>query len=106
MLTKYEEEINDIDMTANKYELVMILSPISNDNNVDKILDNIALKGIVIYKKETLGLKSLAYAINGYTKGFYIILSIFGKENAIKEVEKYIRQHKEMLKYIFVRKDD
>ena len=106
MLIKYEEEVNDIKENKYKYEFVIILSPLANENNLNGILDYIALKGVVIYRKETLGLKSLAYAINGYTAGFYVILDIYTVENTIKELEKYMKQNEHILKYIFMRKDD
>lgn len=93
-----------------KYESVIIVRPDLNKSKLGEILAKIDNKINQVAKninKEDLGQKSLAYDVNKYKQGHYLVYQYeLDEENTgdtLKELEQFYRITDEILKYITVR---
>jgi small subunit ribosomal protein S6 len=63
----------------------------------------IAAQGGNVTKKEPWGLRSLAYKIKKNRKGHFVLLNIDGPAAAVQEMERNMRIHEDVLRYLTVR---
>ena len=89
------------------YESVIIgrqdLTPSQFETIVEKFISVIeSLKG-KIKKKESWGLRNLAYKINKNRKGHYILLNIDGPPDAIVEYERLMRIDEDIIRFMTVK---
>ncbi len=66
----------------------------------------VTAQGGQVLKKEYWGLKGLSYRINKNRKGHYVLLNIEAPAGAISEVERNMRIHEDVLRYLTVRVDE
>ena len=52
------------------------------------------------FKKESWGLRNLAYKINKNRKGHYMLLNIDGPNDAIVEYERLMRLHEDIIRFL------
>ncbi|MDA0239685.1 MAG: 30S ribosomal protein S6 [Proteobacteria bacterium] len=62
--------------------------------------------GGTVEKTESWGLKSLAYRIKKNRKGHYVLLNLDAPSDAIKEMERQMRFHEDILRYITIKVDE
>ena len=62
--------------------------------------------GGTVPKKEYWGLKSLAFRIKKNRKGHYVLLNIDGPSAAVLEMERNMRIHEDVLRYLTVKVDE
>lgn len=106
MLTKYEEQ-EVIEPVKHKYEIVLIFNPIYTEKEIDEMINNMDIKcNSFLTYKEFLGIKSLAYAVKGFTSGFYVILNAYNTYEEIKQMEILIRNEDKILKYIIIERNE
>ena len=89
------------------YESVIIgrqdLTPSQFETIIEKFISVIeSLKG-KIKKKESWGLRNLAYKINKNRKGHYILLNIDSPPNAIIEYERLMRIDEDIIRFMTVK---
>ena len=89
------------------YESVIIgrqdLTPSQFETIIEKFISVIeSLKG-KIKKKESWGLRNLAYKINKNRKGHYILLNIDGPPDAILEYERLMRIDEDIIRFMTVK---
>lgn len=91
----------------NIYEKVMILDPRLDENGVEDILkkvnDIITRNGGEILKREDWGVKKLAYELNKYQKGHYILLLFKSVASAIPELERLAKVTEQIVKIMVVK---
>jgi small subunit ribosomal protein S6 len=85
------------------YETIYILNPNLSDedyheivNKFNKLIEN--NKGVII-KTQEWGKQRLAYAINKFNNGFYILVSFCANSNVTSELEKNFKIEENILKY-------
>lgn len=78
-----------------KYEIMYILKPDLDEAGVKaenaKLADILVKNGANVTKTTEWGLKDIAYEMNGYKKGYYVILEVEAdpeKSKALKEFER------------------
>ena len=80
------------DLTSSQFETI-----------VEKFISVIeSLKG-KIKKKESWGLRNLAYKINKNRKGHYILLNIDGPPEAIVEYERLMRLDEDIIRFLTIK---
>lgn len=92
-----------------KFENVIIINGSYTQKNYTKVLDIVKdyIKDLAeIEKIEELGLKRLAYEVQGQKNGYYVIFEINATLENIKNLERFYRINDDVLKFIFVRKED
>ena len=89
------------------YESVIIgrqdLTPSQFETIIEKFISVIvSLKG-EIKKRESWGLRNLAYKINKNRKGHYILLNIDGPAEAIIEYERLMRLDEDIIRFLTIK---
>ena len=89
------------------YESVIIgrqdLTPSQFETIIEKFISVIvSLKG-EIKKRESWGLRNLAYKINKNRKGHYILLNIDGPPEAIIEYERLMRLDEDIIRFLTIK---
>ena len=92
------------------YESVFIARQDISATQVDGLTDTftqvIEQNGGKIAKKESWGLRALAYKIKKNRKGHYVQLTIDAPAEAVHEMERLMRINEDLLRYLTVRVDE
>jgi small subunit ribosomal protein S6 len=92
------------------YESVFITRQDISSSQAETLVDNfaeiIANSGGSVPKKEYWGLRNLAYRIKKNRKGHYALLNIDAPAAAIVEMERNMRLHEDVLRFMTVRVDE
>ena len=92
------------------YEIMFILKPGSTDEEIDKLIA--AMEGVVTsYKGEMVGVekmgkKKLAYRIEKFDEGYYVLFKLNADGECVKEFERRLRVVDTVIRYITVRVDE
>ncbi len=62
--------------------------------------------GAEIEKVEEKGKKRLAYEINDFRDGYYVVINFKGDENAINEFDRLAKFSDDIIRHMAVREDD
>ncbi|MFO0109468.1 MAG: 30S ribosomal protein S6 [Alphaproteobacteria bacterium] len=89
------------------YECTLITRPDLSKGDVQKLVDGFAKiitdhKGKIL-KNEYWGLRQLAYLINKASKGHYAMLGIEASPEALKELERNLGIHEDIVRSLTVR---
>ncbi|SDM41137.1 30S ribosomal protein S6 [Sediminibacillus halophilus] len=92
------------------YEIMYIVRPDIEEEaqtalveRFNKILTD---NGAEIDKVDEKGKKRLAYEINNYRDGYYVLINFKGDENAINEFDRQAKFSDDIIRHIAVREDD
>ena len=92
------------------YEVVFIAAPTISSEELDAFINHagtvIEGKNGKIVKVDNWGKKSLAYKINKFREGYYVVLSIEAEGGAIAELERRFRVTDFIIRFISVRVDE
>ena len=92
------------------YESVFIarqdISAAQAEALTDKYAEIIQAQGGSVAKRESWGLRTLAYKINKTRKGHYTLLNIDGPSDAVKEMERNMRIDEDVIRYLTIRVDE
>src|SRR6267378_6174559 len=95
--------------TKRQYEVVFIVDPTADDDEVTRLTDNLKQivtdQGGTITKTESMGKRKLAYEILHKTEGSFVLLEIEGSGKEIAELERRMRVNDRIIRYITVRVD-
>ncbi|GAA5416544.1 30S ribosomal protein S6 [Paraliobacillus ryukyuensis] len=93
-----------------KYEIMYIIRPNMEEeaqNAVIERFNNILTdNGAEIEKVEEKGKKRLAYEINDFRDGYYVVINFKGDENAINEFDRLAKFSDDIIRHMAVREDD
>mgnify|MGYP000848863890 CR=1 FL=1 len=91
----------------NKYEIVFIIRPNLEDENRQGVIDYftnvLTEKNAEIDKIDNWGLKTLAYEINDFRKGHYVVLKTTASIEAVNEFERLARINEDIIRYLIVK---
>lgn len=92
------------------YECVYIARQDVTQAQVDGLTENfekiITDQGGSVPKKESWGLRSMAYKIKKNRKGHYVLLNIDATGPAIQEMERQMHLHEDVLRHLVTRVDE
>jgi small subunit ribosomal protein S6 len=92
------------------YELVFIVAPTIEDENVqavvDKVDDWIQSDDGKAIKVDHWGRRQLAYPIQKFTEGTYVLLNIQLKPDALDELERNLKLDVNIIRYLLVRTEE
>jgi small subunit ribosomal protein S6 len=96
--------------TQRQYEVVFIVDPTADDDEVTRLTDNLKQivtdQGGTITKTESMGKRKLAYEILHKTEGSFVLLEVEGSGKEIAELERRMRVNDRIIRYITVRVDE
>jgi len=92
------------------YEQLFIMKPDLPEEEVDTFVEqltaNIALVGGTVDKVEKWGKRRLAYKVDKFKDGTYVLLQFTSEAEAVKEVERRLRVAETVIKFQTVRIDE
>ena len=91
------------------YELMFIVRPDMADEDLDKLISTletaVTSSGGTLKNVEKMGKRRLAYVVRKFHDGFYILLTLEGSGELVKEIERRLRVTEQVIKFISVRTD-
>jgi len=92
------------------YEELFIVKPDAPDEEVDQFVEQLRTQlttaGATVDKLEKWGKRRLAYKVDKYREGAYVLLQFSGGPELVKELERRLRVSDMVLKFITVRIDE
>ncbi len=92
------------------YEELFIIKPDTPEEEADQYVEQLQTQlttaGATIDKVEKWGKRRLAYRIDKYREGSYVLLQFTSDANLVKELERRLRVADMVLKFITVRIDE
>ncbi len=94
----------------NEYELMFIVHPEADSDTVASVSEQVAGwiggQGGEVTQTNVWGRRKLAYAIEKQNEGSYVVMQLRLAGGALAEVERNIRLHEQILRYMFVRQGE
>lgn len=92
------------------YELVAIISPEVEEEEVSRIVEelsnSISVRGGVIDRTDKWGKRKLAYPVKKFMEGNYILTRFKLESKAIKELEASLKASEEVLRHLVVKVEE
>ncbi|HWC76022.1 MAG TPA: 30S ribosomal protein S6 [Blastocatellia bacterium] len=92
------------------YELLFIVAPNTEESDIESLItqlsDVITNQGAQIAKVDRMGRRRLAYPIQKFTDGYYVVLTVEGSGAEIAEAERRMRVSDAIIRYITIRIDE
>jgi small subunit ribosomal protein S6 len=95
------------------YEIMFIVRPDVEEAEIDKLIDTFSGYitdggGVVTNSRaeQKMGRRRLAYTVNKFNDGFYILLLVEAPASLISEIERRLRVSEPVIKFITVRMDE
>ena len=102
-----KEALKVEDKQQRDYELVLIISPEVRDEALDTTIANVSQfitgKGGIISEVEQWGKRKLAYSIQHFTEGNYVLIQFKLKPTLSKELEANLQISEELLRYLLIK---
>lgn len=92
-----------------KYEAMIIFTPELEEEKRNSLLDR--LKGIIeadgtISNFDDWGNRKLAYEINDYTDGYYVVINFEANPETVEEMDRIVKISDEILRHMIIREDE
>ena len=91
------------------YEELFIVKPDAPDEEVDQFVEHLRTQlttaGATVDKVDKWGKRRLAYRVDKYREGTYVLFQISAEPTAVKELERRLRVSDVVLKFLTVRID-
>jgi small subunit ribosomal protein S6 len=92
------------------YEIMFIVRPDVEEAELDKLVETISgyvtSGGGEVKSTEKMGRRRLAYTVQKFNDGFYILLIVAAPASLISEIERRLRVSEPVIKFITVRMDE
>lgn len=97
-------------MEKRQYELTFILPPSLAEDEITNIEQTVTewlanQEGEVV-KSSHWGRRRLAYAIETYKEGYYILLEVSMPPKGVKDVDRRMRLDANIIRHLFIRNDE
>ncbi|RFA35318.1 30S ribosomal protein S6 [Virgibacillus dokdonensis] len=93
-----------------KYEIMYIIRPDMEEEAQTALIERfngiLTDNGAEIEKVDEKGKKRLAYEINDYRDGYYVIINFSSDDQAINEFDRLAKFSDDIIRHIIVREDD
>ncbi|CAM3712337.1 30S ribosomal protein S6 [Erysipelothrix urinaevulpis] len=92
------------------YELMYIVKPTLDEDYRTDLIERLHAiltnNGATVEKVDEWGLRDLAYEINDFKKGYYVVTTFKSENEAINEFNRLVRINKDVMRHMIVRLDD
>lgn len=94
----------------NEYELMAILEPDLDSQDLDRIVDNLgsivsSQEGEVI-EVDRWGKRRLAYEIDGKTDGLYVVITFKSNPDVPREMRRVLNLNERVIRHMILRADE
>ncbi|WP_182200338.1 30S ribosomal protein S6 [Paraliobacillus salinarum] len=94
----------------NNYEIMYIIRPNIEEEAQTALIERfnsiLTDNGAEIEKVEEKGKKRLAYEINDFRDGYYVLINFKGDEKAINEFDRLAKFSDDIIRHMAIRQDD
>ncbi len=94
---------------SKKYEVMFIVNVADEEvirSAVEVVKATIAKIGGTIDKEDEWGKRQLAYEVKHQREGYYVVIDFAAEPSEIKELDRVIKIHEEIIRHIIVKLDD
>lgn len=92
-----------------KYEIMYIIAPNLDEAATKEVIERynevLTSNGAEIEKVEEMGKRRLAYEINDFREGFYVLINVNARPDAIAEFDRLIKINENVIR-VLITKDD
>jgi small subunit ribosomal protein S6 len=92
------------------YEVMFIVRPDLVDEDVDKLVatleSNVSAAGATLKNTERMGKRRLAYTVQKFNDGNYVLFTVEAQGEQIHEIERRLRVTEQVIKFLTVRVDE
>ena len=92
------------------YEVMFIVRPDVEETELDKIIETfsgyVTGGGGTVKSTEKMGRRRLAYTVQKFNDGFYLLMIVESPASLITELERRLRVSEQVIKFITVRTDE
>lgn len=92
------------------YEIMYIIRPDIEEEAQTSLIERFSSiltdNGAEIEKVDEMGKKRLAYEINDYRDGYYIVINFKGGEEAVNEFDRQAKYSDDIIRHMVVRVDE
>jgi small subunit ribosomal protein S6 len=93
-----------------KYEIMYIIRPDMEEDAQKALIERfngiLTDNGAEIAKVDEKGKKRLAYEINDYRDGYYVVINFSGDEKSVNEFDRLAKFSEDIIRHIAVREDE
>lgn len=94
-----------------KYELMLLLRPLTNEDVKEKVFPKIekAVTGLngTISIKDPIGKRMLAYDIDGFKEGYYLVCNLeITSEGVVKLEKSFKMMNNEIIRFLIIGEDN
>lgn len=94
---------------ARSYEVMFIIRPDVPEDEADKLITHLegsVTSGGGAVKTERMGRRRLAYRVRGFQEGAYVLFTVEGSGQMVRELERRLRVTEPVIKFLTVRVDE
>ncbi|MDQ0339295.1 small subunit ribosomal protein S6 [Caldalkalibacillus uzonensis] len=92
------------------YELMYIVRPDIDEESTKAVIERfqnvIKDNGGEVEKVDEMGKRRLAYEINGYNDGYYVVVNFKSDVNLVSELERQLRLNDNVIRHLVVKEDE
>lgn len=93
-----------------KYEIDYIIKPLEDEKAINIIIDKfeklIKNNGGEVNKIDRWGKRRMAYLINNFSEGFYVIMYFTSAPNVVSELQRVMKITDDILRHMVIKEDD
>lgn len=89
----------------NNYLLTVLIKKDLDEKEHEALLDDVKKNFGRLIKEDLWGVRELAYPINKQSEAFYAHFEFEGDPQSISPLDKFLKLHEDILRYLLVRKD-
>lgn len=98
------------DVGVRTYEVMFIVRPDMEETDMDKLIEgfqgNVTSGGGEVKSTEKMGRRRMAYTVQKFNDGFYVLMTIAANGSLVGEIERRLRVSEQVIKFITVRTDE
>lgn len=92
------------------YEVMYIIRPNIEEEQQKDLIENfnniLTNNGATVEKVDEMGLRRLAYTIDDYRDGYYVVVNFKSDENAVNEFDRQAKFSDDIVRHMIVRLDE